>query len=62
MRIVTLTCPDCGTITAGNVLETHREMQCVGLNCDSVVRFADLDERDRTEMRARRRTDAGGAE
>lgn len=48
MRIITLTCSDCGTITAANVLETHREMKCPGLECGRVLRFADLsgDERE----------------
>jgi phage FluMu protein Com len=44
MRIITLTCPDCGTIVAGNVLETHREMKCPGLHCDHVLRFSDLEQ------------------
>lgn len=43
MRIITFTCPDCGTIVAGNVLETRREMKCSGLHCDRVLRFSDLD-------------------
>lgn len=42
MRIITLTCPSCGTIVAGNVLETRREMKCPGLGCDQVLRFTDL--------------------
>lgn len=43
MRIVTLTCPECGTIVAGNVLEDRRVMKCPGLGCESVLRFEDLD-------------------
>lgn len=44
MRIIILTCPDCGTIVAGNVLEDHREMKCPGLGCEKVLRFEDLEE------------------
>jgi len=44
VRIITLPCPSCGTVVAGNVLEDHREMKCPGLNCDEVLRFSDLPE------------------
>ena len=47
LRIITHTCPDCGTVVAGNVLEKRREMECVGLGCDAVLRFTDLDPEDR---------------
>jgi hypothetical protein len=47
MKIVTLTCPDCGTIVAGNVLERHRLMPCPGLDCDRELGFADLPATDR---------------
>ena len=50
MRIITLTCPNCGTIVAGNVLETRREMKCEGLGCEEVLRFSDLEETDREFM------------
>ena len=46
MRIITDTCPDCGTIVAGNVLERHRVMKCPGLGCETVRRFDDLPEDD----------------
>jgi hypothetical protein len=46
MRIITLTCPDCGTIVADNVLERHRVMKCPGLDCEQVLRFDDLPESD----------------
>jgi len=42
VRIITLACPDCGTVVAGNVLEDHREMKCPGRNCGAVLRFSDL--------------------
>jgi hypothetical protein len=42
VRIITLACPSCGTVVAGNVLEDHREMKCPGLGCESVLRFSDL--------------------
>lgn len=50
MRIITLTCPDCGTTVAGNVLESHREMKCPGLGCESVLRFGDLSEGDQSHI------------
>jgi len=42
MRIITHTCPSCGTIVAGNVLEQQRVLQCPGLGCDRVLEFSDL--------------------
>ena len=47
MRIVTITCPDCGTIVAGNVLEEHRVVKCQRATCENVLRFDDLPETDR---------------
>lgn len=47
MRIVTLTCPDCGTVVAANELEANRVMGCPGLDCEAVLRFADLPAADR---------------
>jgi len=44
MQIITLTCPDCGTIVAGNVLEARRVMKCPGRDCESVLEFSDLDQ------------------
>lgn len=48
MRIITHTCPDCGTIVAANELEKRRVMKCPGLACDQVLRFESLPEDDRT--------------
>lgn len=42
MRIITHTCPDCGTVVAANELEEHRVMKCPGLGCETVIRFEDL--------------------
>lgn len=42
MRIITISCPECGTVVAANELETHRVMKCPGLGCEHVVRFEDL--------------------
>lgn len=42
MRIETLTCSECGTVVAGNVLEANRVMKCPGLDCENVLRFEDL--------------------
>lgn len=46
MRIITLTCSNCGTIVADNVLERHRVVKCPGLDCERVLRFTDLPKRD----------------
>jgi len=48
MRIVTHTCPTCGTVVAGNVLESERVLKCPGLDCTAVLTFEDLsaDERE----------------
>jgi hypothetical protein len=54
MQIITLTCPSCGTVVAGNVLETRREMKCEGLECQEVLRFSDLSETDREFMLSNR--------
>lgn len=42
MRIITLSCPDCGTVVAANELEERRIMKCPGLGCEAVLRFDDL--------------------
>jgi uncharacterized paraquat-inducible protein A len=42
MKIITLTCPECGTIIAANVLEKNREMKCPTTDCDMIHKFADL--------------------
>ena len=46
MRIITLECPDCGTVVAANELENNRIMKCPGTDCESVLRFDDLPEDD----------------
>jgi hypothetical protein len=59
MRIETLSCENCGTVVAANVLEGERVMKCPGLDCESVLAFEDLpretqrwllDKRDRYRM------------
>jgi hypothetical protein len=42
MRIITHTCPACGTVVAANELENNRVMKCAGLGCQEVLRFEDL--------------------
>lgn len=42
MRIITHTCPVCGTLVSANELESNRVMKCPGLNCENVLRFDDL--------------------
>lgn len=44
MRIITLTCPECGTIVAANVLESERVMKCPRLGCSEIISFDDLSE------------------
>lgn len=51
MRIVTTTCPDCGTVVAGNVLEEHRVVKCPRIDCENVLRFDDLPQSDRHHIR-----------
>jgi hypothetical protein len=51
MRIVTYTCPACGTIVAGNVLESNRVMKCPGLGCERELAFEYLEEPDRAYVR-----------
>lgn len=56
MRIITLSCPSCGTVVAANELEDRRVMKCPGLGCQTVLRFDDLPAADRehfTEHRDR---------
>jgi|GEM_PF-887227 len=52
MRIITHSCPDCGTVVAGNVLERERVLKCPGLDCEAVLRFTDLPESDREHLLA----------
>ena len=47
MRIITLTCDNCGTVVAANELEDRRVMKCPGLNCESVLKFHDLTDEER---------------
>lgn len=42
MRIITHTCPACGTIVAANELEDNRVMKCPREGCQEVLRFEDL--------------------
>lgn len=50
VKIITTTCPDCGTLVAGNVLETRRELRCPGLQCDQILRFEDLSPEDQQHL------------
>ncbi|MFC6722072.1 hypothetical protein [Halobacteriaceae bacterium SHR40] len=47
MRIITHTCPDCGTVVAANELEKNRVMKCPRLDCNTVLRFEDLPDSER---------------
>lgn len=44
MRIITHTCPNCGTVVAANELEDNRVMKCPREGCNDVLRFEDLNE------------------
>jgi uncharacterized paraquat-inducible protein A len=50
MRIITLTCRDCGTIVAANELEQQRSMKCPRFDCDTILRFDDLPAKDRQHI------------
>lgn len=54
MLVLTLTCPDCGTVVAANELEDARVRKCPGLDCEAVLRWADLPEDDRAAFLERR--------
>ena len=54
MRIITYTCPTCGTIVAANELESNREMKCPGLDCQTVLRYEDLPADARAHFRENR--------
>lgn len=54
MRIVTLDCPDCGTIVAGNVLLDNRVMECPRTGCERTLRFEDLPAADREHLEQHR--------
>lgn len=47
MRVITLSCENCGSIVAGNVLERYHRVSCPGVECDNTLRFTKLDESDR---------------
>lgn len=42
MRIITHTCPDCGTVIAANVLESEQVTSCPRYDCKAILRFTDL--------------------
>jgi len=50
MRIITHTCPACGTVVAANELEDSRVMKCPGPECKEVLRFENLPEEERTHF------------
>lgn len=47
MRIITHICTECGTAVSANELESNRVMKCPGLECENVLRFADLPSEER---------------
>jgi hypothetical protein len=51
MHIVTLTCPNCGTVVAGNLLVETRSAKCPGVDCDEILRLEQLSEEDEAIVR-----------
>jgi len=47
MRIITHTCPDCGTVVSANELESNRVMKCPRTPCERVLSFEDFPAEDR---------------
>lgn len=47
MRIITHSCPACGTVVAANELEDNRVMKCPREGCEEVLRFDNLSEEQR---------------
>lgn len=43
MRIITHSCPNCGTVVSANELEDNRVMKCPRSPCPEILRFDDLD-------------------
>ncbi len=50
MKIITLSCEECGTLVAGNVLEEYRQLKCPRTTCENVLSFADLSSDDRNHI------------
>ena len=53
MRVVTLTCPECGTVVAGNLLVETRSAKCPGVECDGILRLEQLPEEELEILRER---------
>ena len=47
MRVITHTCPNCGTVVAANELEERRILKCPGLDCNDILRFEDLSDEEK---------------
>ena len=47
MRIITHSCPNCGTVVSANELESDRVMKCPRTTCSEVLHFEDLPDEDR---------------
>lgn len=57
MQITTLTCPECGTIVAENVLEEERVMKCPYYECEEILSFEDLQEKKKVSLESRGQTE-----
>lgn len=47
IKILTHTCPNCGTIVSANELEEHRITKCPRQGCDEILEFDDLPDDDK---------------
>jgi len=61
MRIITVTCEECGSIVSGDALELQGRVVCPGVDCEVIHRFEHLSEENQLELTERandrRRTD-----
>ncbi|UWG50166.1 Uncharacterized protein AArcCO_0848 [Halalkaliarchaeum sp. AArc-CO] len=53
MQITTLTCSECGTIVAENVLEEERVMKCPYYECEEILSFEDIQEKKKVSLKSR---------
>jgi len=51
MQIVTLTCPNCGTVVSGNLLVETRSAECPGVDCAEILRLEHLSEEEQAVLR-----------
>jgi len=57
MRITTLTCSECGTIVAKNVLERERVMKCPYYECEEILSFEDLEQKTNSPVKSQKKSE-----